>query len=128
MLGRSEKLSKPIKRAERGAPAEALDRMPDLQARFHRINGYGARPRVRTLGALSEPEVDSGRLTALANFAAALSDSGDNATARPLFEELVVLKQKGHKGRPYALCQYGAWANGSRLALYIELDIKGNVR
>ena len=45
----------------------------------------------------SRPEVDSGRLTALANSAAALSDSGDNATARPLFEELVVLKQKGHK-------------------------------
>ena len=42
----------------------------------------------------NRPEVDVERLTALGNFAGALSHSGDNATARPMFEELVAVSRR----------------------------------
>jgi hypothetical protein len=42
----------------------------------------------------SRPEADAERLMALANLAAALSNSGDNATARPLLEELVAVGRR----------------------------------
>ena len=42
----------------------------------------------------SRPEADSERLSALGGLAGALSGSGDNASARPLFEELVAVGRR----------------------------------
>jgi tetratricopeptide (TPR) repeat protein len=42
----------------------------------------------------SRPEADAERLDALGNFASALSDSGDHAAARPLYEELVAVGRR----------------------------------
>ena len=42
----------------------------------------------------SRPEADGDRLVALRNLAGALSDSGDCAAARPLFEELVAVQRR----------------------------------
>eukprot|EP01046_Picozoa_sp_COSAG06_P072567 COSAG06_NODE_21291_length_762_cov_1.119155_1_plen_242_part_01 len=40
------------------------------------------------------PEADGERLRALGNLAGALSNSGDDATARPLFEEVVAVRRR----------------------------------
>ena len=42
----------------------------------------------------SRPEADGERLAALGNLAGALTNSGDNAAARPLFEELVAVGRR----------------------------------
>jgi hypothetical protein len=56
----------------------------------------------------SRPEADFERLAALGNLAGALSDSGDNASARPLFEELVaVLRQTRGNDHPHTLENIG---------------------
>eukprot|EP01046_Picozoa_sp_COSAG06_P066123 COSAG06_NODE_16540_length_995_cov_1.204241_1_plen_235_part_10 len=56
----------------------------------------------------SRPEADAERLQALGSLAGALSDSGDNAAARPLFEELVAVQRRtqGHK-HPHTLDAIG---------------------
>eukprot|EP01046_Picozoa_sp_COSAG06_P041691 COSAG06_NODE_5205_length_3640_cov_2.142897_1_plen_251_part_10 len=54
------------------------------------------------------PEADDGRLFALRSLAGAVSDSGDNAAARPLFEELVaVLRRARGDNHPATLDALG---------------------
>ena len=56
----------------------------------------------------SRPEADAERLYALSNLAAALSISGDNAAARPLFEEEVAVERRTRgNDDPYTLDAIG---------------------
>ena len=78
-------------------------RVPDLQATVH-WTFYIELSRARIELCRSRPEADFERLAALGNLAGALSDSGDNASARPLFEELVaVLRQTRGNDHPSTL-------------------------